>query len=90
MPLAISHPTPITIDTPVINYNIIFVHVRYGSKTNNNNNNTQTDCHLIPSDFNVIGIDYGCIFRDLNFNHVSAYFMQWIALCVYWTRWPCC
>ena len=50
------------------------------------NARTQTDCHLIPSDFNVIGIDYGCIFRDLNIDHVSAYFMHWIALCVYWAR----
>ena len=35
---------------------------------------------MIPSDFNVIGIDYDCIFQDLNIDHVSAYFMHWIAL----------
>ena len=28
----------------------------------------------------IIGIDYGCIFHDLNFDHVSAYFMHWILL----------
>ena len=31
--------------------------------------------NLFSFDFKVIGIDYGCIFHDLNFDHVSAYFM---------------
>ena len=52
------------------------------------NQDAEPNAHklLIPSDFKVIGIDYGCIFRDLNIDHVSVYFMHWIALCVYWAR----